>query len=71
MLEVGDPGVDIYSLRKFQRSNQNTCINQRPLVNVGDTVSKGDVIADGPSTDLGELALGKKCIGSFYALEWL
>ena len=64
-LEVGDPGVDIYSLRKFQRSNQNTCINQRPLVNVGDTVSKGDVIADGPSTDLGELALGKNVLVAF------
>jgi DNA-directed RNA polymerase subunit beta len=65
ILEVGDPGVDIYSLRKFQRSNQNTCINQRPLVNVGDTVSKGDVIADGPSTDLGELALGKNVLVAF------
>jgi DNA-directed RNA polymerase subunit beta len=65
LLEVGDPGVDIYSLRKFQRSNQNTCINQRPLVNVGDVVSKGDVIADGPSTDLGELALGKNVLVAF------
>src|SRR4051812_9986005 len=51
----GDPGVDIYRLRKFQRSNQNTCINQRPLVKVGDTVTRGEFIADGPSTDLGEL----------------
>src|SRR6056297_795627 len=50
-LEIGDPGVDIYRLRKFQRSNQNTCINQRPLVKVGDKVQKGEVIADGPSTD--------------------
>ena len=57
-MELGDPGVDIYRLRKFQRSNQNTCINQRPLVKVGDRVGAGDVIADGPSTDLGELALG-------------
>ena len=64
-LEVGDPGVDIYGLRKFQRSNQNTCINQKPLVNVGDVVAKGDVIADGPSTDLGELALGKNVIVAF------
>ncbi|SNT38911.1 DNA-directed RNA polymerase subunit beta [Tropicimonas sediminicola] len=64
-LEVGDPGVDIYRLRKFQRSNQNTCINQRPLVKVGDTVGKGEVIADGPSTDLGELALGKNVIVAF------
>ncbi len=61
----GDPGVDIYRLRKFQRSNQNTCINQRPLVNVGDVVSKGEFIADGPSTDLGELALGKNVLVAF------
>ena len=64
-LDVGDPGVDIYRLRKFQRSNQNTCINQKPLVKVGDTVGKGEVIADGPSTDLGELALGKNVIVAF------
>ena len=64
-LEPGDPGVDIYRLRKFQRSNQNTCINQRPLVKVGDRVQKGEVIADGPSTDLGELALGKNVVVAF------
>ncbi|MEL6479588.1 MAG: DNA-directed RNA polymerase subunit beta, partial [Pseudomonadota bacterium] len=64
-MEMGDPGVDIYRLRKFQRSNQNTCINQRPLVKVGDRVGAGDVIADGPSTDLGELALGKNCLVAF------
>ncbi len=64
-LEPGDPGVDIYRLRKFQRSNQNTAINQRPLVKVGDTVGKGEVIADGPSTDLGELALGKNVVVAF------
>ncbi|MEO1318669.1 MAG: DNA-directed RNA polymerase subunit beta, partial [Pseudomonadota bacterium] len=64
-MEPGDPGVDIYRLRKFQRSNQNTCINQRPLVKVGDRVSAGDVVADGPSTDLGELALGKNCLVAF------
>ncbi|PID95771.1 MAG: DNA-directed RNA polymerase subunit beta [Alphaproteobacteria bacterium] len=64
-LEPGDPGVDIYRLRKFQRSNQNTCINQRPLVKVGDKVSKAEVIADGPSTDLGELALGKNVVVAF------
>ncbi|MGJ8582519.1 MAG: DNA-directed RNA polymerase subunit beta [Marinosulfonomonas sp.] len=64
-LEVGDPGVDIYRLRKFQRSNQNTCINQRPLVKVGDSVGKGEVLADGPSTDLGELALGKNVLVAF------
>jgi DNA-directed RNA polymerase subunit beta len=64
-LQPGDPGVDIYRLRKFQRSNQNTCITQRPLVKVGDRVSKGDVVADGPSTDLGELALGKNVLVAF------
>ncbi|MEM8823677.1 MAG: DNA-directed RNA polymerase subunit beta [Pseudomonadota bacterium] len=64
-LALGDAGVDIYRLRKFQRSNQNTCINQRPLVKVGDTVAKGQVIADGPSTDMGELALGKNVIVAF------
>ena len=64
-MEPGDPGVDIYRLRKFQRSNQNTCINQRPLVKVGDNVFGGDVIADGPSTDLGELALGKNVLVAF------
>jgi DNA-directed RNA polymerase subunit beta len=64
-LKPGDPGVDIYRLRKFQRSNQNTCINQRPLVKVGDKVGKGEVIADGPSTDMGELALGKNVVVAF------
>jgi DNA-directed RNA polymerase subunit beta len=64
-LEPGDPGVDIYRLRKFQRSNQSTCINQRPLVKVGDRVAKGEVVADGPSTDLGELALGKNVLVAF------
>ncbi|MFL2803212.1 MAG: DNA-directed RNA polymerase subunit beta [Paracoccaceae bacterium] len=64
-LEDGDPGVDIYRLRKFQRSNQNTCINQKPLVKVGDTVAKGEVIADGPCTDMGELALGKNVLVAF------
>ncbi len=64
-LQPGDPGVDIYRLRKFQRSNQNTCINQRPLVKVGDDVGKGEFIADGPSTDLGELALGKNVLVAF------
>jgi DNA-directed RNA polymerase subunit beta len=55
----GKTGVDIYSLTKYTRSNQNTCINQRPIVVLGDVVSRGDVLADGPSTDLGELALGQ------------
>ncbi|MGB0960172.1 MAG: DNA-directed RNA polymerase subunit beta [Halocynthiibacter sp.] len=64
-LTMGDAGVDIYRMRKFQRSNQNTCINQRPLVKVGDTVRKGEVIADGPSTDIGELALGKNVLVAF------
>jgi len=59
------PGVDIYRLAKFQRSNQNTCINQRPLVKVGDIVQKGDIVADGPSTQLGELALGKNVLVAF------
>ena len=61
----GEPGVDIYTLLKFQRSNQNTCINQRPLVKVGDVVTKGDIICDGPSTDLGELALGRNALVAF------
>ena len=63
------PGVDIYRLRKFQRSNQNTCINQRPLVNVGDHVVAGDILADGPSTDLGDLALGKNVLVAF--MPWM
>ena len=65
--EVGenDAGVDIYTLTKYTRSNQNTCINQRPLVNVGDKVERGDVLADGPSTDLGELALGQNMLVAF------
>jgi DNA-directed RNA polymerase subunit beta len=65
--EVGedDPGVDIYNLVKYQRSNQNTCMNQRPLVKVGDAVAKRDVLADGPSTDLGELALGQNMLVAF------
>jgi DNA-directed RNA polymerase subunit beta len=58
-------GVDIYRLMKYQRSNQSTCINQRPLVKVGDLVRKGDIIADGPSTDLGELALGRNVLVAF------
>ena len=64
-VEAGQSGVDIYSLQKFQRSNQNTCINQRPLVKVNDVVEPGDVIADGPSTDLGELALGRNSLVAF------
>ena len=64
-LEPGDPGVDIYRMRKFQRSNQNSCINQKPLVKVGDSVTRGEVIADGPSTDMGELALGKNVVVAF------
>jgi len=61
----GTPAVDIFALQKFQRSNQNTCINQRPIVKVGDQVQAGDVIADGPSTDLGELALGQNVLVAF------
>ena len=66
--EETDPsksGVDIYNLQKFQRSNQNTCINQRPLVRVGDRVQAGDIIADGPCTDLGDLALGRNVLVAF------
>jgi len=58
-------GVDIYNLQKFKRSNQNTCINQKPLVRVGDNVKTGDIIADGPSTKIGELALGKNVTVAF------
>ncbi len=61
----GEPGIDIYNLIKFRRSNQNTNINQKPLVVAGDAVSKGDVLADGPSTDLGELALGRNVLVAF------
>lgn len=64
-IEPGKSGVDIYTLQKFQRSNQNTCINQRPLVKVGDVVEAGDILADGPSTDLGELALGRNALVAF------
>jgi len=61
----GVPGVDIYNLIKYTRSNQNTCINQKPLVRLGDVVNKGDIMADGPSTDLGELALGQNMLIAF------
>ncbi len=65
--EVGanDAGVDIYTLVKYTRSNQNTCINQTPLVRVGDKIERGDVLADGPSTDIGELALGQNMLIAF------
>ena len=61
----GEPGVDIYNLTKYTRSNQNTCINQKPLVKPGDRITRGDVLADGPSTDLGELALGQNLMVAF------
>ena len=64
-VETGSPGVDIYSLLKFQRSNQNTSITQRPLVKVGDEVENGEIVADGPSTSLGELALGRNVLVAF------
>ncbi|WP_417452056.1 DNA-directed RNA polymerase subunit beta [Kordiimonas sp.] len=64
-VDPGKSGVDIYTLQKFQRSNQNTCINQRPLVKVGDEIRKGDIICDGPSTELGELALGRNALVAF------
>ena len=57
--------VDIYNLLKYRRSNQSTCVNQKPIVRVGDRVEKGDVIADGPSTEMGELALGRNCVVAF------
>jgi DNA-directed RNA polymerase subunit beta len=61
----GEPGVDIYNLTKYTRSNQNTCINQRPLVNPGDQIARGDALADGSSTDMGELALGQNMLVAF------
>ena len=61
----GEPGVDIYNLTKYTRSNQNTCINQKPLVKPGDRIARADVLADGPSTDLGELALGQNLMVAF------
>ncbi len=61
----GEPGVDIYNLTKYTRSNQNTCINQRPLVRPGDKIARGDALADGPSTDMGELALGQNMLVAF------
>ena len=67
--DLSKSGVDIYNLLKFQKSNQNTCINQRPLVKIGDEIKKGDIIADGPSTKLGELALGKNVNVAF--MPWL
>ena len=63
--DTDDTGVDIYPLTKYTRTNQNTCINQRPLVQTGDVIQKDDVIADGPSTDLGELALGQNMLIAF------
>jgi DNA-directed RNA polymerase subunit beta len=63
--DASKPGVDIYRMLKFQRSNQSTCINQKPLVRIGDLVRKGDIIADGPSTDLGDLALGRNVLVAF------
>ncbi|NTS65090.1 DNA-directed RNA polymerase subunit beta [Sphingomonas sp. HHU CXW] len=64
-VDANESGVDIYTLMKFQRSNQSTCINQRPLVKVGDVVKAGDVLADGPSTEFGELALGRNALVAF------
>ena len=62
---ASEAGVDIYTLKKFQRSNQSTSVNQRPLVMVGDRIEKGDIIADGPSTDIGDLALGRNALVAF------
>ena len=63
------PNVDIYNLIKYQKTNQNTCFNQRVLIRKGDLVRKGDIIADGPSTDLGELALGQNVVVAF--MPWM
>ena len=63
--DASESGVDIYNLTKYTRSNQNTCINQRPLVKAGDSIAKGDVLADGPSTNMGELALGQNLLVAF------
>ncbi len=63
--EAGEAGVDIYNLTKYLRSNQNTCINQKPLVSTGERIKRGDVLADGPSTDMGELALGQNLLIAF------
>jgi DNA-directed RNA polymerase subunit beta len=63
--KAGEAGVDIYNLTKYTRSNQNTCINQTPLARLGDTIKRGDVLADGPSTDMGELALGQNLLIAF------
>ena len=65
---AAESGVDIYNLIKYTRSNQNTCINQRPLVKVGDVIERGDILADGPSTDIGELALGQNLLVAF--MSW-
>ena len=62
---AGEAGVDIYNLTKYTRSNQNTCINQRPLVKAGNLIQRDDVLADGPSTSLGELALGQNLLVAF------
>ncbi|HAY48075.1 MAG TPA: DNA-directed RNA polymerase subunit beta, partial [Thalassospira sp.] len=64
-IAASESGVDIYTLLKYQRSNQGSCINQRPLVKVGDVVKKGDIISDGPCTDMGELALGRNVLVAF------
>src|SRR6056300_751989 len=67
--DAGEAGVDIYNLTKYTRSNQNTCISQKPLVKEGDVVSRGDILADGPSIDMGELALGQNCRIAFMPLN--
>ncbi|SDG54831.1 DNA-directed RNA polymerase subunit beta [Limimonas halophila] len=68
-ITAGEQAVDIYNLRKFQRSNQNTALTQRPLVHVGDEIGAGDIIADGPSTNMGELALGRNVLCAF--MPWM
>ena len=70
-MTAGEAGIDIYNLTKYTRSNQNTCINQKPTCKPGEPIVRGDVLADGPSTDMGDLALRPKHEDCFHALEWL
>ena len=70
-IATGEAGVDIYNLTKYTRSNQNTCINQRPVVKEGDQIVRGDILADGPSVDMGELALGSEYAYCIHGLEWI
>ena len=70
-IQAGDSGVDIYNLIKYTRSNQNTCINQRPIVSSGDKINKNDILADGPSIDSRRIIFGSKRKDCIYALAWI